>query len=271
VRKRNNRYWRAALPNPQKALSSELYNPVHADELEQRISKLWSSELGIERASGEDNFFLHGGDSIKVIRMISQINKSFQIQLKSRELYKEPTLGYLVHLVRERSSQYEVLEIMQGYAAIQQAKERIVNDPQQFKNLPDDWEDIYPLSSIQQSMVFYSRLKPNEPIYLDQFCYSFDIPVFESHWFQQALQLLVQKHPILRTTFMLTKFSEAMQVVLHHIEVTYWFIRMEFYYMGMIWSKNCLKLLDIMKINVIKARSCDFLISRWLMSMQVKF
>ncbi|OMF83754.1 hypothetical protein BK144_31240, partial [Paenibacillus sp. FSL R7-0273] len=98
-----------------------------------------------------------------------------------------------------------------GREMLEQMKQRITEDPDQAKHLPEDYEDVYPLSKIQQSMVFYSRLRPEEPIYHDQFLYHFRM--VSADRFAEALQQLTDKHPILRTTFDLTHFEEEVQIV----------------------------------------------------------
>ncbi|OMD34687.1 hypothetical protein BSK56_33485, partial [Paenibacillus borealis] len=86
-----------------------------------------------------------------------------------------------------------------------------MEDSEQAKHLPEDYEDVYPLSKIQQSMVFYSRLRPEEPIYHDQFLHH--LRIVSADRFAEALQRLSDRHPILRTTFDLTHFEEEVQLV----------------------------------------------------------
>ena len=79
--------------------------------------------------------------------------------------------------------------------------------------MPADAEDYYPLSSIQMSMVFYSKLKPDEPIYHDQFYYVLNFSQFDWELLRETVLRLAVKHPILRTSMQLERYSEPIQIV----------------------------------------------------------
>ncbi|OMF83697.1 condensation domain-containing protein, partial [Paenibacillus sp. FSL R7-0273] len=130
------------------------------------------------------------------------------------ELYLHQTIGELAGLLVQEHKPNRQLE--SGREMLEQMKRRIMEDPEQAKHLPEDYEDVYPLSKIQQSMVFYSRLRPEEPIYHDQFLYHFKI--VSTDRLAETLQRLSDKHPILRTTFDLTHFEEEVQIV--HTRIT---------------------------------------------------
>ncbi|WP_433946009.1 amino acid adenylation domain-containing protein [Paenibacillus sp. SN-8-1] len=209
---------RSALPKPDKAQLTHTEHLSPADDTERAIEKLWSAELALDSSSVEDSFFMLGGDSIKVIRLISQVNQEFQVHVKSKDFYKNPTIRGLAQLVRNRHAAEGAQERQAGMASIELLQSSIMNDPVQTKALPRDWTDLYPLSNIQQSMVFYSRMRPNEPIYHDQFCYQFSACSFDLQRFGHALGLMVSKHPILRTTIHLSAFVEAVQIVHQDME-----------------------------------------------------
>ncbi|WP_203457198.1 condensation domain-containing protein, partial [Paenibacillus tepidiphilus] len=144
----------------------------------------------------------------------SRMNRDMEAALQLKELYLHQTIGELAELLAQAVEPNRQLE--SGREMLEQMKRRIMEDPEQAKYLPENCEDVYPLSKIQQSMVFYSRLRPEEPIYHDQFLYHFK---FESmDHFAEALQQLSDKHPILRTTFDLTHFEEEVQLVHARIE-----------------------------------------------------
>ncbi|HIK07102.1 MAG TPA: amino acid adenylation domain-containing protein, partial [Trichormus sp. M33_DOE_039] len=73
-------------------------------------------------------------------------------------------------------------------------------------------EDIYPLSPLQQGMLFHSLYAPNSGAYVVQVSYelhgSLNIPAFESAW-----QNLINRHPVLRTAFVWDKLEKPLQVV----------------------------------------------------------
>ncbi|MGA9379612.1 MAG: condensation domain-containing protein, partial [Phormidium sp.] len=84
-----------------------------------------------------------------------------------------------------------------------------------------DWrnvEDIYPLSPMQQGMLFESLYAPNSGVYFEQITCSLngnlDIKIFEQAW-----QQVVAHNSIFRTAFIWESLPEPVQVVLRKVEV----------------------------------------------------
>ncbi|MEK8212402.1 amino acid adenylation domain-containing protein [Paenibacillus sp. FSL L8-0463] len=204
----NGKVDRKALPAPEAAHTGSVYE-APSTPTQRQLAEIWQEVLGAEQVGVHDNFFVLGGDSIKAIRLISRMNRDMEADLPLKELYLHQTIGELAGLLAQEYEPNRQLE--SGREMLEQMKRRIMVDPEQLKHLPEDCEDVYPLSKIQQSMVFYSRLRPEEPIYHDQFVYHFKIVSVEQ--FAEALQRLSDKHPILRTTFDLKHFEEEVQIV----------------------------------------------------------
>ncbi len=61
-------------------------------------------------------------------------------------------------------------------------------------------EDIYELSPLQQGMLFHTLVVPHSGVYFEQFCYALqtqlNVPAFKKAW-----QRVLDRHPILRTSF----------------------------------------------------------------------
>jgi amino acid adenylation domain-containing protein len=79
---------------------------------------------------------------------------------------------------------------------------------QQNKNI----ESIYPLSPLQQGMLFHSILDPGSGIYFEQSGYKFqgnlNISAFEKAW-----QTVVERHSVLRTLFVWKNCQKPLQIV----------------------------------------------------------
>lgn len=205
---------RKTLASWKATIASEGY-AAPRDEREAVMARIWKEELNLEQIGIHDNFFSSGGDSIKVIRVINRMAKEMQIQVSLRDLYGSQTIAELAACVEQMSGSGFSIELDQGIQIIAELRNRILNDDEQVKLLPFDYEDFYPISKIQQSMLFYASLKPEEPIYHDQFMYQIRIengPNLEI--FKQSLVLLMQKHPILRTRFYDFGFDVPLQIVL---------------------------------------------------------
>ena len=78
-------------------------------------------------------------------------------------------------------------------------------------------ERVYVLTPTQEAMLLYSLYAPQSAAYFEQFCYSFrgnlDVPAFERAW-----QQLIERHSILRTSFLLNEESHPQQLVHEHVE-----------------------------------------------------
>ncbi|MEO2261325.1 amino acid adenylation domain-containing protein, partial [Paenibacillus amylolyticus] len=204
----NGKVDRKALPGLETAQTGNVYE-APSTPTQWELVAIWQDVLGAKQVSIHDSFFVVGGDSIKAIRLVNQINRDLEVALPLKELYLHQTIEELAEILAQEHKPNRQLEL--GQEMLEQMKRRITDDPEQAKYLPEAYEDVYPLSKIQQSMVFYSRLRPEEPIYHDQFLYQFKI--VSTDQFTEALQQLSDKHPILRTTFDLTHFEEEVQIV----------------------------------------------------------
>jgi len=78
-------------------------------------------------------------------------------------------------------------------------------------------EDIYPMSDIQKGMLFHSYVDESNTTYHDQNLFEFMDGSFDLALFQRAVDLLVEKHAMLRTTFSVVEFSEPVQIVYRQI------------------------------------------------------
>jgi amino acid adenylation domain-containing protein/non-ribosomal peptide synthase protein (TIGR01720 family) len=79
-------------------------------------------------------------------------------------------------------------------------------------------EDIYPLSSVQHGLLFHSLYAPNGGLYFEQKSCLLRGKL-NSVAFRAACEEVVNRHPILRTSFRWENLDEPLQVVHHKIEV----------------------------------------------------
>ncbi|WP_442936423.1 non-ribosomal peptide synthase/polyketide synthase [Nostoc sp.] len=80
-------------------------------------------------------------------------------------------------------------------------------------------EDIYPLSPMQEGMLFESLYAPDSGVYFEQItCIltgNLDVKTFEQAW-----QQVVARHPVFRTAFLWESLSQPVQVVYRQVNVT---------------------------------------------------
>lgn len=81
-----------------------------------------------------------------------------------------------------------------------------------------DIESIYPLSPMQQGMLFHTLYHPESRIYFEQFRFTLHGPL-DRRAFEQAWQQLVDRHSALRALFVWKNRQEILQVVRKRVDV----------------------------------------------------
>jgi len=81
-------------------------------------------------------------------------------------------------------------------------------------------EAIYPLSPMQEGILFHALYTPQSAGYFEQFSYTLEgdlnVPAFEQAW-----QTIVARHPILRTLFTWEKRNQPLQIVRQEVTVPF--------------------------------------------------
>lgn len=184
-----------------------------ANVAQESMEKIWRKVLGLKRIGMTADFFAIGGDSIKALRLLTQVNKTFKTNLRVANLYEKGTIAGLVDLIAANTESQE-----ENYDAILQTFHSIAREVQYA--LPTvDLEDAYPMSDVEKGMVLISLLAPEEAVYHNQFLYEVHIPSFNPEIFSRALAQLVDKHPKLRASYNVYDFSEPVCLIHRSVPV----------------------------------------------------
>ena len=143
-------------------------------QIEEKVLKVWEFVLERKDISINDNFFSLGGDSLKAISVASKINEILDIELDIIDIFDHPTIALLAQKV-------------QGS----------VNPLRQIK--PIEEQDHYMASNIQQRMWVLEQLSKKKSAYSIPNVKRIEGP-FLLNAFQYALDTLIKKHEILRTS-----------------------------------------------------------------------
>ncbi|RCJ23039.1 non-ribosomal peptide synthetase [Nostoc sp. ATCC 43529] len=180
------------------------------------LAQIWTQVLRIERVGIYDNFFELGGDSIRSIQVLAK-SQERGLNFSLQQLFQHQTIYELVQevnitepssLLTQKTEKFSLITASDGLRPA-------VGDRQK---LPLDIEDAYPLARIQAGVIFHSQYSPDSPMYHDIFFYQLRVR-FDVECLQQAIQQLVNRHPILRTSFDLINFSEPLQLVHERVSV----------------------------------------------------
>ncbi|MDP8933372.1 MAG: condensation domain-containing protein, partial [Cyanobacteriota bacterium] len=79
-------------------------------------------------------------------------------------------------------------------------------------------EDFYPLSPMQQGMLFHTLYSPNSGVYFEQLTCTLR-KLANAQAFKQAWQQVTDRHPILRTSFVWEGLKEPVQVVYRQVQL----------------------------------------------------
>ena len=115
----NGKIDRQALPLPNHE-SKNLYEAPR-NTIEQQLTEIWSLMLQCEKISIHDNFFDLGGHSILAIKLLNQIQKSFNQELSLTSLFQNPTVAQLA----QQLSQVEVQEFISDLLVLQPSGQKI--------------------------------------------------------------------------------------------------------------------------------------------------
>jgi acyl-coenzyme A synthetase/AMP-(fatty) acid ligase/acyl carrier protein len=84
---------RRALPAPERAGPAEAYVAPRTPA-EERVAAIWAEVLGVERVGVYDNFFEHGGHSLRATQVVSRVRAAFGVDdLSLRHLFDAPTVA----------------------------------------------------------------------------------------------------------------------------------------------------------------------------------
>ncbi|RAJ77622.1 amino acid adenylation domain-containing protein [Chitinophaga dinghuensis] len=206
------------LPEPTADHQAGVEYVAPRNPLEVKLVNIFSTVLKVpaEKIGMLDNMFALGGDSIKAIRIVGKIREEIGAKITVGKLYEYPVLGDLAAWLvdnKEEDSLYEMKA--EGLRQIEALRSAIIEEDKDINILPADYEDIYPLTAIEQGMIYSSMIRPEEPVYYDQF--PFFVHIADLSVFKTAVATLVQRHPILRTKYYVKSFSRPVKVVLPEI------------------------------------------------------
>ncbi|HKH45336.1 MAG TPA: amino acid adenylation domain-containing protein, partial [Thermoanaerobaculia bacterium] len=173
---------------------------------ERVLAEVWERVLGVERVGAHDNFFALGGDSILSLQVRSQALEQ-GVDFALQDLFEHQTIARLAAALTPGSAAAEASPVSVPFGLVPE---------QDLALLSPGLEDAYPLTRLQAGMLFHSEYSAGSTAYHDLLSYHLRSP-FDAAALEQAFAQLVAAHPVLRTSFLLARASEPLQLV--HAEV----------------------------------------------------
>ncbi len=89
----NGKIDRKALPDPEGTAEGGYTAP--RNETEAKLAEIWQDILELDQVGINDDFFEIGGHSLLAVRLVSQVRKSFGMELPISDVFDYPTVGQL--------------------------------------------------------------------------------------------------------------------------------------------------------------------------------
>ncbi|HEX7334472.1 MAG TPA: amino acid adenylation domain-containing protein, partial [Pyrinomonadaceae bacterium] len=199
----NGKLDRGRLPDPGLARPNLADEYARAEtEVEQALVEVWADVLGLDQVGIDDNFFELGGDSIRSIQLVAQAQErdlTFSIQL----LFENPTIRTL--------AQFVDIGRAGARSGNSIAPFQLLREPDSAR-MPEGVEDAYPLTRMQSGILFHTEFSPETSVYRDLVSNHIRARL-DAEAMKLAVTKIIERHPVLRTSFHLTGFSEPLQLV----------------------------------------------------------
>ncbi len=171
----NGKLNRKALPKPNLDVILNEYEAPR-NEIEEKLSKIWSEVLGVKRVGINDDFFDLGGHSLKATVLISKIHKELNKEIPLKELFKKPTIKDLSKLIKNTEDNL--------YLRIEKVEER----------------KYYEASSSQKRMYMIQQFNEDSVAYNMPVVFELEGEI-DKQRIEETFKKLVIRHEALRTYF----------------------------------------------------------------------
>ncbi len=210
----NGKVDREALPKPDNEAYARVEHIAPQSDAEKILAKLWQDNLGIELIGLEDNYFEMGGDSLLAVSLGAESKKQ-GLLFSIDDLFANPTITELVKVTSFEKEGQLIFEDIVPFALLVDEEKEYLSKQFDF----NDIEDIYPLSKLQQGMLYHSMLQGHLGVYHNVMQY-----IVKLEWdeivFDKALQYIVHKHAAFRTLFLL-EGERPLQLVFKNIKAEF--------------------------------------------------
>ncbi|HEX6911111.1 MAG TPA: amino acid adenylation domain-containing protein [Longimicrobium sp.] len=212
---------RKALPAPEGDAYARRGYEAPIGEIETALAEIWAGLLGVERVGRRDDFFELGGHSLLIVKLIERMRRR-GLHAEVGTLFTTPVLAELAEALTA-----EPLEVVVPPNAIPAGAGTLTPEMLPLVQLAQadvdrivagveggaaNVQDIYPLAPLQEGILFHHLLKGDADPYVMPSLYRFAVRE-ELDAYLGALQAVIDRHDILRTSIAWEGLPEPVQVV----------------------------------------------------------
>ncbi len=191
----NGKVDKRALPEPD--WSSVQQNYVAPESaIEQKLERIWCDLLSLERVSIDANFFELGGHSLLATRLASQIQETFAVELKVREVFSYPSIEQQARYIQT-----------QGAVLLEAQHIAVLGEEVRYAGVV--------LSRAQQRLWFIHQMNPHSSAYGMPMAIRLQGELDEAK-LETSIQKLIERHESLRTVFKTDEHGVTRQYVQKH-------------------------------------------------------
>ncbi len=207
----NGKVDRRALPRPEQHAPAAVEHVEPRDEIEGILAAVWRKVLRAEAVGVHDDYFAAGGDSIRVIQVVHELAR-YGLCVTAMDVFRHRTINHLARHIRElkvgggnNPPPLELLKLPGRLAA----------------RLPAGVADAYPAARMQEFVMrHYDSDRRRAGVYHIQQSYHVYDRDLSVEALQRALEIIVQSHPALRTTFVFDRAAGPVQLVHERVPVS---------------------------------------------------
>ncbi|AZE62033.1 MULTISPECIES: non-ribosomal peptide synthetase [Pseudomonas fluorescens group] len=214
----NGKLDRKALPPPNPAAFVTRRFEAPQDGVETTLAQIWAELLQVQQVGRQDHFFELGGHSLLAVQLVQRMRQA-GLRADVQVLFGQPTLAALAAACVGSDIKVPANRIPPGCTHItpdllalaeldQPSVDRIVAGvPGGAANV----QEIYPLAPLQEGLLYHHLTDERDP-YQQQALFSF-VHREQLDAFANALQQVIDRHDILRTSLVWDTLEQPMQVV----------------------------------------------------------
>ncbi|WCM49879.1 non-ribosomal peptide synthase/polyketide synthase [Pseudomonas sp. WJP1] len=183
----NGKLDRQGLPAPEATRQTQ-DQVAAASPAEALLVEIWQDLLGLDSVGVTENFFELGGDSIISLQAVSRAGQRGLV-FSPKQLFEQQTIRALAAVAGSREAALVEAPKVEAFALV----------PFIDVSAREGLQDLYPLSPMQQGMLFHCLESPQLNPYVNQLSVAVDglqVPRFRAAW-----QALIERHEVLRAAF----------------------------------------------------------------------
>jgi amino acid adenylation domain-containing protein len=198
----NGKLDRGALPTVVRRSAQGFGRGEPTTETEEILAGAIATVLDLERVGIDDDYFALGGDSIRSVMVASRAHGR-GVPVTVADLHAHPTVRACAAAVDARAETEAGSPQLVPFALVS-AEDRAL--------MPADVEDAFPLNLLQEGMIFHRDFAAKSAVYHAIASIRLRAP-FELEVLRTVVRQLVERHPMLRTSFDQHTFNIPLQLV----------------------------------------------------------